>query len=100
MLLVEIVGLRRSLIVSPGNKSKEGLYVPLDLRAVDKVFVTARFPGAGPGGLSAVFRAACPRPRRSGLRVTDVNRSQTSRIPRRIACCKLLTGSAWVMLLA
>jgi len=50
---LDIVGVVRDLCMGyPGSAWKQGLYVPLDLRHVDTVWVTARVPGALPGGLT------------------------------------------------
>ena len=104
---VEIVGLVRDVSMGfPGHKSKEGLYVPLDLRRVDTVFVTARVPGAGPGGLSAQVSAlrvlaASIDP---ALRVTDV-KSLADELAINVGEIGMFVNiltvvSAWVMLLA
>jgi putative ABC transport system permease protein len=108
---LEIVGLVRNVSMGwPGQGRKEGLYIPLnlslDLRRLDRVMVSARVPGAGPGGLSAqasALRAAAAKVDPL-LRVTDVN-SLADEIAISVGehgiFVKILSVvSGWVMLLA
>ena len=104
---LEIVGLVRNVAMGfPGQKGKEGFYIPLDLRRLDTVMVSARVAGAGPGGLTAQTSALRALAAKVDplLRVTDAN-SLADEIAISIGeigiFVKILSVvSGWVMLLA